>query len=125
MCKLTFFVVLLASTFFIISTAEELQIATGKIKGKIAKSETGVEVKEFLGIKYGTFFNTFLNFLFNYFVKNFFLGKSKRFEKAVPVNSWSGVLDATEFKESCIQFGFLAALQPQSTGQSEGKMQIK
>lgn len=54
MFKLTFFAVLLAFVFFSFSTAEELQIAGGKIKGKVAKSESGVEVKEFLGIKYGT-----------------------------------------------------------------------
>lgn len=56
MSKLTFLTVFLAvaAASFCLSTAEELQISGGKIKGKLAKSQTGVEVKEFLGIKYGT-----------------------------------------------------------------------
>ncbi len=44
---------LVAAIFCLSATAEELQIAGGKIKGKMAKSVTGVEVKEFLGIRYG------------------------------------------------------------------------
>ena len=53
MSKLQVLLVLASAYLLCFSSAEELQITGGKIKGKLGKSEAGVEVREFLGIKYG------------------------------------------------------------------------
>ena len=71
-----------------------VKLKNGLVRGKYVEAKVGSTVKKvafYVGIRYG---------------------KAKRFSKPTPVEPWNGVYDATSFKSSCYQFGFI--LNPSS-----------
>lgn len=84
--------------------------SAGDVRGLVEQAYDE-KIYFYQGIRYGRilFFQVFCFLLFFWLLfkrwRFCFQGEAKRFEKPVPASPWSGVLNATKYRDACPQFG--------------------